>query len=100
MRKAQLLVAGEFVDAASGKTFEDLNPATGEVLAEVADAGAEDVNRAVAAARRALEEGPWGRMSGADRGRILLRIADLLDRDAALIARLETQDNGRPLRET
>jgi acyl-CoA reductase-like NAD-dependent aldehyde dehydrogenase len=100
MRRAQLLVGGRFVDAASGKTFEDLNPATGEVLAEVADAGAEDVQRAVAAAKKALEEGPWGRMSGAERGRVLLRIADLLDRDAALIARLETEDNGRPIRET
>jgi acyl-CoA reductase-like NAD-dependent aldehyde dehydrogenase len=100
MRTAQLFIGGRFVDAASGETFDDLDPATGEVLARVAEAGPEDVHRAVAAARTALEDGPWSRMPGAERGRILLRIADLLDRDAGLIARLECQDNGRPIRET
>ncbi|MGE5047827.1 MAG: aldehyde dehydrogenase [Deltaproteobacteria bacterium] len=100
MNAAQLLIGGHFVDAASGKTFDDLNPSTGEVLAKVAEAGAEDVRRAVAAAKGAFEQGPWGRMSGGERGRILLRIADLLDRDAGKIARLESSDNGRPIRET
>ncbi len=96
----QLLIGGRWVDAASGKTFEDLNPTTGEVLATVAEADTEDVRRAVAAARVAFEEGPWGRMSGAERGKILIRIAELLEREADSIARLESQDNGRPIRET
>jgi acyl-CoA reductase-like NAD-dependent aldehyde dehydrogenase len=96
----QLLIGGRWADAASGKTFEDLNPTTGEVLAKVAEADAEDVRRAVAAARAAFDQGPWGRMSGAERGRILLRVADLLEREADAIARLESQDNGRPFRET
>jgi acyl-CoA reductase-like NAD-dependent aldehyde dehydrogenase len=100
MRTYQLLVDGHFVDAASGRTFDDLDPSTGEVLAKVAEGDAEDVARAVAAARRAFEDGPWGRMPGAERARILHRIADLLDRDADLVARLETSDNGRPIRET
>ncbi|HEY6002854.1 MAG TPA: aldehyde dehydrogenase [Anaeromyxobacter sp.] len=100
MRTYQLLIGGRFVDAASGKTFDDLNPTTGEVLAQVAEAGAEDVNRAVGAARKALEDGPWGKMPGAERGRILVRIADLLEKEAGFIARLESQDNGRPIRET
>jgi acyl-CoA reductase-like NAD-dependent aldehyde dehydrogenase len=100
VRVYQLLIGGRWVDAASGKTFEDLNPTTGEVLATVAEADTEDVRRAVAAARVAFEEGPWGRMSGAERGRILIRIAELLEGEADSIARLESQDNGRPIRET
>jgi acyl-CoA reductase-like NAD-dependent aldehyde dehydrogenase len=100
VRLYQLLIGGRWVDAASGKTFEDLNPTTGEVLATVAEADTEDVRHAVAAAHVAFEEGPWGRMSGAERGRILIRIAELLEREADSIARLESQDNGRPIRET
>ncbi len=100
MQTYQLLIGGRFVDAASGKTFDDLNPATGELLAQVAEADREDVNRAVDAARTAFEEGPWARMSAGERGKILTRIADLLEREAAAIARLESQDNGRPIRET
>jgi acyl-CoA reductase-like NAD-dependent aldehyde dehydrogenase len=100
VRTYQLLIDGRWVDAASGKRFEDLNPTTGEVLAQVAEADAADVRRAVAAARTAFEAGPWSRMSGGERGRILLRVADLLEREADAIARLESQDNGRPIRET
>jgi acyl-CoA reductase-like NAD-dependent aldehyde dehydrogenase len=100
MRTYQLLIGGRWVDAAAGKTFDDLNPATGEVLAKVAAADGGDVSRAVAAARAAFEEGPWARMTGGERGKILRRIADLLEREAEGIARLESQDNGRPIRET
>ncbi|HSB72149.1 MAG TPA: aldehyde dehydrogenase [Candidatus Methylomirabilis sp.] len=100
MRTYRLLIGGRWVDAASGKTFDDLNPATGEVLATVAEADREDVARAVVAARAAFEAGPWARMSGGERGKILMRIADLLEREAEAIARLESQDNGRPIRET
>jgi acyl-CoA reductase-like NAD-dependent aldehyde dehydrogenase len=100
VRTYQLLIGGRWVDAASGKRFDDLNPATGEVLARVAEADAEDVSRAVAAAHAAFSEGPWGRMPGSERGRILNRIAELVEREAETIARLESQDNGRPIRET
>ncbi len=100
MRTYRLLIGGRWVDAASGRTFDDLNPATGEVLARVAEADREDVDRAVTAAGSAFEAGPWARMSGGERGRILLRIAELLEREAESIARLESQDNGRPIRET
>lgn len=100
MRTYQLLIGGRWVDGASGRTFDVLNPATGEVLARVAEADKEDVSRAVAAARAAFEEEPWARMPGGERGKILNRIADLLEREADAIARLESQDNGRPIRET
>ncbi|MBI4241113.1 MAG: aldehyde dehydrogenase family protein, partial [Candidatus Rokubacteria bacterium] len=95
----QLLIGGKWVDAASGKTFETSNPATGELLAIVAEADAPDVDRAVAVARRALE-GPWGRLSAGERGRMLLRVADLIRGQAAELAELETRDNGKALRET
>src|ERR1700735_1026977 len=65
----KMLIDGQWVDAASGKKFETLNPATGEVLATVAEGGAEDINRAVGAARRAFEVGPWSRMTPSDPGR-------------------------------
>jgi phenylacetaldehyde dehydrogenase len=64
----QLFINGQWPDAASGRTFETLNPATGEVLATVAEGDAEDINRAVRAARRAFEEGPWSRMTPSERG--------------------------------
>ena len=64
----QLFIDGEWVDAASGQTFDTPNPATGETLAQVAEGDAEDINRAVGAARRAFEDGPWSRMTPSDRG--------------------------------
>jgi phenylacetaldehyde dehydrogenase len=67
--KRQLFIDGRWVDAASGKTFETPNPATGETLATVAEGDAEDIDRAVRAARRAFEDGPWSRMTPSDRGR-------------------------------
>lgn len=96
----QLLIGGKWVDAQSGKTFETHNPATGELLAMVAEADAADVDIAVGCARRALEEGPWSRMSAGERGRVLLRVADLIRSRAGALAELETQDNGKALRET
>ena len=74
----QLFINGQWVDAASGKTFETLNPATGETLAHVAEGDAEDIDRAVRAARRAFEDGPWSRMTPSERGRIIWRIGDLI----------------------
>ena len=92
----KLFINGQWVDAASGKTFETPNPATGETLARVAEGDAEDINRAVRAARRAFEEGPWGRMTPSERGRIIWRIGDLILEHADELAQLESLDNGKP----
>jgi phenylacetaldehyde dehydrogenase len=74
----QLFINAEWVDAASGKTFETPNPATGETLAHVAEGDAEDISRAVRAARAAFEESPWSRMTPSERARIIWRIGDLI----------------------
>src|SRR5271170_3967407 len=92
----KLFIDGEWTDAASGKTFETPNPATGETLARVAEGDAEDINRAVRAARRAFEEGPWGRMTPSERGRVIWRIGDLILDHVDELAQLETLDNGKP----
>ena len=77
-RKYQLLIDGKWVDAESGKTFTTPNPATGETLAEVAEADKADVDKAVIAARRAFE-GKWGKMSARDRGRLLYKLSQLIE---------------------
>ncbi|XP_057983196.1 benzaldehyde dehydrogenase, mitochondrial-like [Malania oleifera] len=92
----QLLINGELVDAASGKTFPTFDPRTGDVIAYVAEGDAEDINRAVSAARKAFDEGPWPRMSPYERSRIIWRFADLLEEHSDEIAALETWDNGKP----
>ncbi|KAG1328005.1 putative Aldehyde dehydrogenase family 2 member B7, mitochondrial [Cocos nucifera] len=96
VQHTQLLINGQFVDAASGMTFPTLDPRTGDVIAHVAEGDAEDVNRAVAAARKAFDEGPWPRMTAYERSRILLRFADLMETHNDEIAALETWDNGKP----
>ena len=92
----QLFINGQWADAASGRTFETPNPATGETLARVAEGDAEDVDRAVRAARRAFDEGPWGRMTPSERGRIIWRIGDLILEHVEEFAQLESLDNGKP----
>src|ERR1700734_694473 len=92
----QLFINGQWVDAASGRTFETPNPATGETLARVAEGDAEDINRAVSAARAAFETGPWSRMTPSDRGRIIWRIGDLILQHQDELAQLESLDNGKP----
>src|SRR5450631_2406537 len=92
----QLFIDGHWADAASGKTFETPNPATGETLARVAEGDTEDIARAVRAARRAFDEGPWGRMTPSDRGRIIWRIGDLILQHVDELAQLESLDNGKP----
>lgn len=94
-KPVRLLIDGEFVDAADGRTFTTVDPGTGEPLAEVAEASAADVDRAVAAARRALD-GPWSRLSPSERGRMIHRIGDLLIEHAEEFAQLESLDNGKP----
>jgi phenylacetaldehyde dehydrogenase len=93
----KLLIDGEWVEAASGRTFETIDPATEDVLAEVAHGDAEDVERAVRAARRAFSYGSeWRRMTPSDRGRLIHRIGDLILENADELATLESLDNGKP----
>ncbi|PNY14549.1 aldehyde dehydrogenase family 2 member mitochondrial-like [Trifolium pratense] len=92
----QLLIDGKFVDAAAGKTFPSLDPRTGEVIAHVAEGHSEDVDRAVAAARKAFDLGPWPKLPAYERQKILLRAADLIEKHNDEIAALETWDNGKP----
>ncbi|HTR96310.1 MAG TPA: aldehyde dehydrogenase family protein [Candidatus Acidoferrales bacterium] len=100
VRPGKLIINGEAVDAASGRRFETRNPATGELIVEVAEAGIEDVDRAVKAARAAFDSGPWSRMRPAERARLLWRLGDLVLEHADEIARLETMDNGKPIFES
>ncbi|MGH2851035.1 MAG: aldehyde dehydrogenase family protein [Solirubrobacteraceae bacterium] len=94
----RLLIDGEWVEAASGKTFETINPATEERIAAVAHGEAEDINRAVRAARRAFDpDGPWRRMSPSARGKLIWRIGDLIEEHADVLAQLESLDNGKPV---
>ncbi len=97
-RRHQLLIDGERADAADGRTFETLDPATARPIAEVAQAGAEDVDRAVRAARRALEDGPWRTAPAAERSRLMNRLADLVEQNADELAELESLDNGKPVK--
>jgi phenylacetaldehyde dehydrogenase len=97
-RQHRMLIDGRFVLAASGKTFPVYNPATGEVVAQVPEAETEDVDRAVIAARRAFDEGPWTRkMSNSERGQLLWKLADLLQENLEEFAEIESLDNGKPL---
>src|ERR1051326_1305310 len=98
-RHYQLFIDGQFVDAESGKSFKSPNPATGETFAEVAEADQADVDKAVAAARKALT-GKWSKLSARDRGRLLYKLSQLIERDAAQLAELETRDNGKPIKES
>ncbi|MGB2605780.1 MAG: aldehyde dehydrogenase family protein [Candidatus Sulfotelmatobacter sp.] len=93
----KLLIGGQWVGAQSGKNFETRNPATGEVLAQVAEGGPVEIDQAVAAARKAFETGPWRDVSPAERGRLLWRLADLIEQNLEELAELETLDNGKPL---
>ncbi len=93
----RMLIDGEWLYANSGETFSTYNPATGEVICEVAAGGSVDVDRAVKAARAAFESGPWRKMTASERGRILWRLADLLEKNLEEFAVLESLDNGKPL---
>ena len=93
----QMLINGKWVNAASGKTFPTYNPATGDVLANVAEGDAEDINRAVAAARAAFDTGPWSKITPSERGKLIWKLADLIEKHAEEFAQLESLDNGKPL---
>ena len=96
-RKQKLLINGKWVEAASGKTFPTYNPATGDVLANVAEGDREDIDRAVKAARAAFETGPWSKISPAARGKMIWKLADLIEKHLEEFAQLESLDNGKPL---
>jgi len=96
-KKRQMLINGKWVDAASGKTFPSYNPATGEVLANVAEGDKEDIDRAVAAARAAFDKGPWRKLSPSQRGQLMWKLADLLEKHLEEFAQLESLDQGKPV---
>ena len=99
VKPGRLIINGEAVDSVSGATFQTKNPATDELITTVAEAGVEDVDRAVRAAHTALE-GPWAKMKPIDRSRALWKLGDLILQNADEIARLETLDNGKPIFES
>ncbi|MBM7649856.1 aldehyde dehydrogenase (NAD+) [Bacillus ectoiniformans] len=96
----KLFINGQFVESTSGQTFETPNPATGETLAVVSEARYEDIDLAVKAARQAFDQGPWQKMSAAERSRLIYKLADLMEENKDELAQLETLDNGKPIQET
>ncbi len=94
----RLLINNRWTQAASGRTFPTINPSTGEEICRVAEADQEDVDRAVKAARHAFERGPWRKMAASERGRLLTKLADLIEKHADELASLESLDNGKPYR--
>ncbi len=100
VKHTKCFINGEWVDAASGKTFETVCPATENTIAEVAEGDKEDVARAATAAREAFENGPWSRMDARDRGRLMYKFADLMEQELDQLAMLESWDNGKPLRDS
>ncbi|MCY2949720.1 MAG: aldehyde dehydrogenase family protein [Planctomycetota bacterium] len=92
----QMLIDGRWVSSASGKTFETIDPSTGKVICHVAEGDKTDIDLAVAAARRAFDSGPWRRMSASERGRIMYKLADLIESHKEELAALESLDNGKP----
>src|SRR5580700_8659222 len=93
----KLLINNRWIPSESGKAFATVNPSTGEEICQVAEADAVDVEKAVQAARAAFEYGPWRKTPASERGRLLLRLADLIDRHADELAALESLDNGKPV---
>jgi acyl-CoA reductase-like NAD-dependent aldehyde dehydrogenase len=100
VQPGKLLIDGQWLDGS--KHFDTINPATGDVLTQVAEASRMDVDRAVTAARKAFDDrtGPWRRMSASDRGKLIWKLADLIEGHIDEIAELETLDNGKPIFES
>ena len=96
-RPRKMFINNQWVDSASGKTFPTYDPATGEVLAQVAEGDREDINRAVKAARKAFDSGVWPEMTPSERGRLIWKLADLIEECLEEFAQLESLDNGKPL---
>jgi aldehyde dehydrogenase (NAD+) len=98
--QTKMLIGGHWRDSVSGKTFSTINPATEEVIAEVAEGDAADIDLAVQAARKAFETGPWRKTDARDRGRLMNKLADLIEKNVDELAELETLDNGKPISES
>jgi aldehyde dehydrogenase (NAD+) len=99
IRQTKLFINNQWVDPVDGQTFDTYNPATGEVLAKVAQAGPADVDRAVKAARNALEAGPWKTIDAVDRGRLMFKLADLIDKEAEELAAFESLNCGKTIKD-
>jgi aldehyde dehydrogenase (NAD+) len=97
VRQTQILIGDQWRDAVSGKTFATINPATEEIIAEVAEGDAADIDLAAQAARAAFESGPWAKMDARDRGKLLTKWANLLEDNFDELAALESLDNGKPI---
>src|SRR3989440_3191552 len=97
VRTYQMYINGEWVASKSNKTFPVYDPASEEIIAQVPDSNAEDVNRAVAAAKAAFEEGPWAQTTAQERGRVLFRLADKVRQNSAMLAELECRNTGKPI---
>ncbi len=93
----RMYVDGEWIESSSGKTFPVYDPSTEEIIAEVPDSNAKDVDRAVAAAKDAFENGPWGSSTAQERGRVLFKLADAVRQNAAVLAELEARNSGKPI---
>ncbi len=100
IRQTQCFIGGQWTPAASGKTFQTIDPATEEVICDVAEGDKADVDAAAKAAREAFENGPWSRMDARDRGRLMYKFADMMEEEADELAALESWDNGKPIRDS
>src|SRR5271155_5062428 len=94
-----LFIGGKWLDSVSGKTFATTNPATGETICQIAEGDKADVDLAVKAARKAFEDGPWSKMNASERGRLLNKLADLVEQHKEELAALESLDNGKTYRD-
>src|ERR1700723_3440057 len=97
VRTYQMYVNGEWVDSTSNKTFPVYDPSTEEVIAQVPEANADDVNRAVLAAKAAFEDGPWASTTAQERGRVLFRLSEKIRQNASMLAELESRNTGKPI---
>src|SRR5271163_4369975 len=100
VKETRLFINNQWVEPVEGKTFDTYNPTTGQVLAKVAQATAPDVDKAVKAARKALESGPWGKMDAVERGRLMFKLADLIEKNAEELAGLESLNSGKTIRDS
>src|SRR5438067_12135743 len=92
-----LFIGGKWQDSVSGKTFATVNPATGQTICQVAEGDKADIDLAVKSARKTFEDGPWPKMSASERGRLLNKLADLIEQNQEELAALESLDNGKPV---
>ena len=100
IRQTQCFIGGKWIPSASGKTFDTIHPATEEVIAQIAEGDKEDIDLAVDAARDQFDHGEWSRMDARDRGRLMIKLADLLEENLDELAALETLDNGKPVKDS